>query len=315
VNSKLIFIITGLSDAVLVVYKTRTIFLQHTRFCAHRVAYHGCVTTNRIALCGLFLLTAGHIAAQPPAIASGGIVNGATFSSGPVAPGSIASIFGSNLAGSLATASTVPLSTALADVNVTINGQPAPLYFVSPDQAGKPGTGQINIQIPYDVLPAGTSSGSVNVVVTRTTAGASQPAAVQIAALAPGILQASGHAIAINSDGTLAAAPSSIPGLTTHAATAGDVLIIYATGLGAVTPSVANGANAQDQLRRTNVTPVILIGGIQAEVQFSGLTPQFTGVNQVNVKVPSGVAAGDSVPLQIQEGSITTSNQVTIAIR
>jgi uncharacterized protein (TIGR03437 family) len=238
-------------------------------------------------------------------------VNGASFTAGPVAPGSIAAIFGTNLAGSLATASTVPLSTALADVNVTINGEPAPLYFVSPDQPGKPGTAQINIQIPYDI-----PGGSANVVVNRTSAGSSQPAAVQIAAVAPGILQASGHAIAINnSDGTLAAAAGSIPGLTTHPATAGDALIIYATGLGAVTPSVASGANSQDQLRHTNVTPTVMIGGIQAQVLFSGLTPQFTGVNQVNIMVPSVITPGSSVPIQIQVGAVTTSNQVTIAIQ
>jgi uncharacterized protein (TIGR03437 family) len=263
----------------------------------------------------MFMATASQVIAQTPVIAPGGIVNGATFAPGPVAPGSIASIFGSNLASTLASASTIPLSTALADVTVLINGQPAPLYFVSPDQPGTPGSAQINIQIPYDVLPNGVTSGTVDVTVKRTTAGSSQPASIQIAPLAPGILQANGHAIAINNaDGTLAAPPNSIPGLTTHAVTAGDVLILYATGLGAVTPGVANGADSHDQLRNTNVTPSILIGGVQAKVLFSGLTPQFTGVNQVNVIVPSGVTAGDAVPIQIQEGSITTSNQVTIAI-
>jgi uncharacterized protein (TIGR03437 family) len=244
-------------------------------------------------------------------------VNGATFAPGPVAPGSIASIFGSNLAGSLTTASTVPLSTALADVTVTINGQPAPLYFVSPDQPGTPGSAQINIQIPYDVLPAGTTSGSANVIVNRTANGSSQAATVQIAPVAPGILQTNGHAIAINNaDGTIAAASGSIPGLTTHAATAGDVLILYATGLGAVTPTVANGGvPTPGQLSKTNVTPTVMIGGVQAQVLFSGLTPQFTGVNQVNIVVPTGVIPGSTVPIQIMANSILTSNQVTIAIQ
>jgi uncharacterized protein (TIGR03437 family) len=298
------------------IYQTNTKYLQRHKWRAGPRGYHDYVTINRLAFCAVFfLISKGAIVAQTPVIAPNGIVNGATFAQGSIAPGSIASIFGSNLAGSLATASTVPLSTALADVTVTINGQPAPLYFVSPDQAGTPGSAQINIQIPYDVLPPGTTTGSVNVTVNRTAAGSSQPATVQIAPLAPGILQASGHAIAINNaDGTLAAAPGSIPGLTTHAATAGDVLILYATGLGAVTPAVANGADSHDQLRTTTVTPVILIGGVQAQVLFSGLTPQFTGVNQVNIVVPSGVTAGDAVPIQIQEGSITTSNQVTISI-
>jgi uncharacterized protein (TIGR03437 family) len=270
----------------------------------------------RSALSFLCLTAASQLAGQTPVISPNGIVNGATFAPGPVAPGSIASIFGSNLASSLAQASSVPLSTALAGVTVTINGEPAPLYFVSPDQPGTPGSAQINIQIPYDVLPENATTGSVNVVVNRANVGSSQPEAVQIQSVAPGILSADGHAIAINNaDGTLAAPPNSITGLTTHAASAGDALIIYATGLGAVTPTVANGANSSDKLRNTVVTPVVLIGGIQAQVLFSGLTPQFTGVNQVNVVVPSGVSPGTAVPLQIQVGSITTSNQVTIAIQ
>jgi uncharacterized protein (TIGR03437 family) len=272
---------------------------------------------NRLAFCGLILSTLPSVLlSQAPAIAPNGIVNGATFASGPVAPGSIASIFGSNLASSLATASTVPLSTALADVTVTINGKPAPLYFVSPDQPGTPGSAQINIQIPYDVLPTGTTSGSVNVMVNRTTAGSSQPAAIQIAPVAPGILSTNGQAIAINNaDGTLAAGVGAIPGLTTHPATAGDVLILYATGLGAVTPSVADGANSLDQIRNTVVTPTVMIGGVQAQVLFSGLTPQFTGVNQVNIVVPSGITPGNSVPIQIVANAIITPNSVTVAIK
>jgi uncharacterized protein (TIGR03437 family) len=272
---------------------------------------------NRFAVIGFFLLTfSGTSSAQTPVIAPNGIVNGATFAPGPIAPGSIASIFGSNLAGSLSSASTIPLSTALADVTVTINGKPAPLYFVSPDQAGKTGSAQINIQIPFDVLPAGTTSGNVDVTVNRTANGSSQPATVQIAPVSPGILQTNGIAIAINNaDGTIAAAPGAIQGLTTHAATAGDILILYATGLGAVTPAIANGANSVDQLRSTNVTPTVMIGGVQAQVLFSGLTPQFTGVNQVNIVVPAGVTPGNNVPIQIQANSILTSNQVTVAIK
>jgi uncharacterized protein (TIGR03437 family) len=277
-------------------------------------SYYESVKTNRATLACIFIFAATAALGQTPVISSGGVVNGATFAPGAVAPGSIASIFGTNLAGSLAQASTIPLSTTLSDVSVKVNGESAPLYFVSPDQPGTPGSSQINVQIPWDVLTT-ASNGMASVVVTRAGIGSSQPATVQVADLGPGILQSSGHAIAINADGTLAAPPNSIPGLTTHPATAGDVLIVYASGLGAVTPPVANGANSIDQLRKTVVTPVVLVGGVSAQVQFSGLSPQFTGVNQLNIVVPSGVTANNAVPLQIQVGSITTSNQVTIAIR
>jgi uncharacterized protein (TIGR03437 family) len=58
----------------------------------------------------------------------------------------------------------------------------------------------------------------------------------------------------------------------------------------------------------------VLIGGISANVQFSGLSPQFVGLNQINVQVPTGVSPSDTVPIQIKIGSMTTSNKVTIAV-
>ena len=60
--------------------------------------------------------------------------------------------------------------------------------------------------------------------------------------------------------------------------------------------------------------PTVLIGGVEAQVPFSGLAPEFVGVNQLNVVVPSGVMPG-VVPIQLRMGGITTTDQVTIAIR
>ena len=61
------------------------------------------------------------------------------------------------------------------------------------------------------------------------------------------------------------------------------------------------------------MTPVVMIGGAMAQVPFSGLTPQFPGVNQLNVVVPT-VGIGDMVPIQIQEGGITSPAAVVISI-
>ena len=94
----------------------------------------------------------------------------------------------------------------------------------------------------------------------------------------------------------------------------GDTLIVYANGLGAVTPAVSNGAASQDALRSTNATPVVLIGGKPAVLTFSGLTPQFPGINQINLVVPQ-VSVGASIPVQIQMGGITSTDQVVIAIQ
>jgi uncharacterized protein (TIGR03437 family) len=253
------------------------------------------------AILALLLLLPASLTAQP-VIANGGILNAASFTRDqPVAPGEIVSLFGSGLAARLAVGDSVPLSATIDDVFVTVNGVRAPLYLVSP--------GQINAQIPWDIATTGTAT----IVVNRGGA-ASAPATVTVAPSAPGLFMVPNgtQAIAVNSDGTIAANPGSIQGLNTHAARAGDVLVLYATGLGAVTPNIQSGHNSGDQLRRTVVTPVINIGGVPAPVAFSGLAPQFVGVNQLNVTVPSGVPAGANVPIEIQMGG--RMHQATLAI-
>jgi uncharacterized protein (TIGR03437 family) len=247
--------------------------------------------------------------AQTPAVVPGGVLNGASFIKGQgVAPGSLVSIFGSDLAAGLTQNDTVPLSTTLSNVSVAFNNIPAGLYFVS--------AGQINAQIPWDVLPSGTTSGSVNVVVTRNGV-VSPPQSLDIIPVAPGIFylpEAGGWAIAINGDGSLAAPENAIPTVATHPAAANDVLAILATGMGAVDSPVANGANSLDKLRNSVVKPVVLVAGKSSTLVFSGLSPQFPGVNQINFVVPTGIAAG-TVPLQLQAGGITTTDAVKIAVR
>ncbi len=60
--------------------------------------------------------------------------------------------------------------------------------------------------------------------------------------------------------------------------------------------------------------PTILFGGVAVTPAFSGLTPQFPGVNQINVVVPAGIT-GNAVPLQIRQGGLTSSDKVVIAIQ
>jgi uncharacterized protein (TIGR03437 family) len=216
-------------------------------------------------------------------------------------PGELVSLFGSGLAARLAQGDSLPLSTTIDDVFVTINGVRAPLYFVSP--------GQINAQVPWEIGTSGTAT-----IIVNRGGVASAPAAVPLSAAAPGLFLLPGgtQAIAVNGDGTIAAAPGSVPGLNTHAAKAGDVLVLYATGLGAVTPDIISGRTSVDQLRRTVNTPVVTIGGVPAVVAFSGLAPEFVGVNQLNVTVPAGVSAGGSVPIEIRMDGRT--HQATVAI-
>jgi uncharacterized protein (TIGR03437 family) len=239
-----------------------------------------------------------------------GALNGAGFVVGaPVPEGGIASLFGVNLASTTTAASSTPLPNALDGVSVTVNDIPAALYFVSPSQ--------INVQIPWNALPSGAASGTGSVVVSSSASGVSQAFSVPMAAAAPAMFTTQsgiGQAIAINADGSLAAPSGSIPGIATHPAQAGDLLILLANGLGPVGPAIADGAASSDTLRSTLSVPSVLIGGMPAQVTFSGLSPQFAGVNQINIVVPTGVTTGGAVPLQIRIGNVTTSSQVTIAV-
>jgi len=88
--------------------------------------------------------------------------------------------------------------------------------------------------------------------------------------------------------------------------------VIYATGLGPVDNTPADGG-IPSTLARTLTMPIVLVGGMQADVAFSGLQPQFVGVNQVNIVIPN-VPPGNAVPLQIQMGGVTSPNNVTIAV-
>jgi uncharacterized protein (TIGR03437 family) len=260
----------------------------------------------RLALC--VVLAAMSALAQTPNITQGGVLNAASFAKDrPISPGSLVSIFGSDLAAGLAQADSVPLSTSLAGVSVTFNGVPAPLLFVSGNQ--------VNVQAPWDVLPAGVTSGVADVVVTRNGVQ-SQAAMVQIAPSTPGIFSippGAGNAVAINQDGSIAAPANSIPGYPTHPTKVGDTLLVLATGLGAVDSPIENGHDSSDKIRRTVITPGVFIASQPAQVPFSGLTPQFPGVNQLNVVVPS-VTPGNALPIQLEVDGVRTTDQVTIAV-
>lgn len=89
-------------------------------------------------------------------------------------------------------------------------------------------------------------------------------------------------------------------------ATAGStIVLIYCTGLGAVSNQPATGAPAPDgPLAWTTTMPTVTIGGTAAPVLFSGLAPGFVGLYQVNALAPAGVGAGAAVPVTISLGGV-----------
>jgi uncharacterized protein (TIGR03437 family) len=252
-----------------------------------------------LRISSLLLLVAGVALSQTPVVNTGGVVNAASFDT-PVSPGSLVAIFGSNLAPQTVQASTVPLTRSLVGVSVQFNGIAAPLLFVS--------SSQINAQIPWEV----SATDPVSVVVTNGQAS-SIPRDVSIRPYSPGVFASQGYAIAILDDGSLAAPIGVLSALTTRPAAAGDTLEILATGLGPTAPAGITGDNSLDILRNT-ATPVVSIGGVPAQVTFSGLSPQFVGVDQINVVIPANAPTGNSLPVEIQIGGLTSSTQANLAI-
>jgi uncharacterized protein (TIGR03437 family) len=270
-------------------------------------------------LAGVAVATPVSSGAPLPKIAANGIVNGASFSAdAPAAPGAIVSVFGDNFISQLAVPPGDPLPTTLQGVSVTFNGAKAPLFFVAP--------GQINAQVPYGV------SGSSATVQVTTPAGTSNTETINLAPASPAIFTAnqngSGQAVVVFANTTTIVGPVK-SGTDWRPAKTGDTITIYMNGLGAVTPPVNGGWNSCDQsicapdfsnltLRNTTVRPVVKIGGVTAPdnlILFSGLTPAFAGLYQINVTIPDGITPSGQVPVVIQMGSTSSPANVSIAMQ
>lgn len=273
------------------------------------------LTTKKMAFCMLASLQAGNLfvqAATAPVVPADSVVNNASFATGtiPIAPGTIAAIFGSNLNDGSSNAFSSfgndgKLLTTLGGASVTFNGISASMFSSFP--------GQLNVQIPPEL--AGTSAS----VVVTVGGQMSAPQTVALESLSPGIFSTSQNGtgqgvIQIANTTVFAAAAGSIAGAQTRAVKPGEFITIYCTGLGAVDNPPAPGTAASDNpLSHTKITPQVSIGGMPATVSFAGLSPGFVGLYQVNARIPADAPPGSAVPVALSIGRIK-SNTVTIAI-
>jgi len=157
--------------------------------------------------------------------------------------------------------------------------------------------------VPFEV-----AAGPQPVVVTNST-GASTAFTATVAAVSPSMFDLDGNGLAAivkNVDFSLVTAQ--------NRAKAGDVLVIYMTGLGQTTPAVKTGdlVKPPDGGFNNTGTVTVTIGGQNATVAYSIASPGFAGLNQVAVTVPSGVTG--SVPVVVTSGT-TRSNAVNIAVQ
>jgi uncharacterized protein (TIGR03437 family) len=245
-----------------------------------------------------------------PNLFTGGVVNGATFTpasnpNGAVAPGTIVAVFGTSLTGgnSCIAPTCFPsfqdgrLLTTMAGVQVTINGAPVPIFYATPTQLG--------VQMPMEL-----SGSSATILVTAGGQASAQRTVIMTPA-SPGIFTLSqdgqGAGAITHSDqlGTLVS--------TQNPARPGEVVVIYATGLGQVTPAVATGMLPAGQSR--TVSPVtVTIDGIPVTPDFAGVAGCCVGLNQVNVTIPSNAHSSVAIPVFLTIGG-KQSNLVTIVVQ
>jgi uncharacterized protein (TIGR03437 family) len=251
------------------------------------------VTANGVTNSPLVIpVTLNVTSTGPPApqLTSAGVVNAGSFLAGPIAPGSLFTVFGTNLADTQASAPGPGLPTSLEGVSITIGGVLAPLLFISP--------GQINAQVPVEV-----ALGQQPLVATFN--GASTTVQVTIVPAAPGIFLVNGRGAILNQDSSL-----NEPG---NPALSGSTVQVYFTGQGLVTPPVATGAPAPlTTLSTTNATTTATIGTQPATVAFSGLAPSMVGLGQANVVVPS--LPTNDYPLVLTINGVQ-SNSGTLAVK
>jgi uncharacterized protein (TIGR03437 family) len=232
-----------------------------------------------------------------PSIASGGVVNGASFLPG-IAPGTWITIQGANLStttrswtGSDFSGSNLP--TQLDGVSVTVNGKLAYLCFISPTQLNA-------------LSPGETAQGPVPVQVTTSQVTSNVVSAGE-SALSPALFtfsqQGGKYAAAVRADGTYVAPPNLISGLPTVPASPGDIILLFGTGFGPTTPPSPIGQLINAALLANQVT--VQIGGVAANTQFAGIvTP---GLYQFNVVVPNVPNGDNAVSIEIS-GSSTQPN-------
>jgi adhesin/invasin len=268
-----------------------TVTVDPSKFAAGTFNASVVVTAGGVTNSPLTVPVTLNVTGGGPQFNSSNVVNAASFQPGPMAPGSLFTIFGSGLASASSTAHAAPgLPTSMGGVSMTIGGIPVPLEFVS--------SGQINAQVPFEV-----GMGTQTLVLTSN--GISTTVQVTTAPVGPGTFVVNGRGAILNQDYSLNGSG--------NGALTGSTVQVYFTGQGRVSPPVPSGMPASlTQLSLATATVTATIGSQPAPVTFSGLAPGFIGLGQANVQIPS-LPSGD-YPLVLTVNGVA-SNPVTVAVR
>jgi len=242
------------------------------------------------------------------------VVNSASYTAGTIAPGTLVTIFGTNLGGQTLTSGTFAngqLSTTAGGLQFTFDGTPAPILYTRSDQAA--------VAVPFEV--AGKQQVQVRVAVGGFGGFPGGPGLppnvpgadgfpITVGSASPGIFTTSatgtGQAAVVNETGIVNGA--SAPALR------GSTVAIYLTGGGALLPAGRSGAaGTADQ--RTVAAVRVSLGGEDARVVYAGAAPgALLGLYQINAVVPANVAPGP-VPVQVTVDGVRSQPGVTIIVQ
>jgi uncharacterized protein (TIGR03437 family) len=171
----------------------------------------------------------------------------------------------------------------LNGVQVLVDGVAAPVFGL--------GTTAVYFQVPYET----PSSGTADFVVQNPSTGQILAAAnFNLQAAAPGIFtvnqSGTGQAAATLADGSVNSASNQVA--------RGSTITLWLTGSGYI-PNIMDGV-APGAAISTPTPPQVFFNAIQAtNIEYSGVSPQYPGLWQINVTVPSNVPPGNNVPVLV----------------
>jgi len=232
-----------------------------------------------------------------PYITPGGIQNGAGQTpKNLVAPGSAVAIYGVNLASDVNVAGSGKLPSKLLSSSVRVGATPAPLFFVS--------SGQINVQLPSNV-PAGHQTLTVHM-----DGKPDATAVFDVARNAPGLFASvtdnGSFVVATHQDGSVISVDSP--------ARRGEVVTLYATGLGPYKPAPPDGAPVPAGTKYSAVDPVtVVIGDLQLQPEWAGAAAGRIGVAAVQFNIASTIPHATTAQLRLHVNGVD-SNTVLLPV-
>jgi uncharacterized protein (TIGR03437 family) len=262
---------------------------------------------NRTGVVNGVTLSIAGIIPSTPTISPNAIFNPLTLQTGPIAPGEILAVVGSNIGPAAAVSAPAGnLPTTLGGVQLMINDTlPAPIAFAS--------VNLVVAVLPYTAGGSGAVIGGtvkLNIIYNGIT---SNSVTTGLALASPGLFSVSRtdsnktQVKAVNPDGTSNAPDNPVA--------AGSVVTIYAAGLGPVTPTFTAGQMAPTNQQYTTTAPTFVsVASQTGDVSFSGLAPGMTGVYQVNARIPSTVPSGPQ-PVLLWNSAGTSQNGLQIYIK